>query len=38
MKVQTQELLPISRFARLTGPTVKTLRHYDAGACCNRPA
>lgn len=30
MKVETDELLPIGRFARLTGLTVKALRHYDA--------
>jgi DNA polymerase III subunit beta len=30
MKVETGELLSIGRFARLTGLTVKTLRHYDA--------
>jgi DNA-binding transcriptional MerR regulator len=29
MKVETEELLPIGRFARLTGLTVKALRHYD---------
>ena len=30
MKVETKELLSIGRFARLTGLTVKALRHYDA--------
>lgn len=30
MKVETGELLPIGRFARLSGLTVKALRHYDA--------
>ncbi len=30
MKVETGELLSIGRFARLTGLTVKALRHYDA--------
>jgi DNA-binding transcriptional MerR regulator len=30
MKVETGELLSIGRFARLTGLTVKKLRHYDA--------
>ena len=29
MKVETKELLSIGRFARLTGLTVKALRHYD---------
>ena len=29
MKVETEELLSIGRFARLTGLTVKALRHYD---------
>jgi hypothetical protein len=29
MKVETEELLPIGRFARLSGLTVKALRHYD---------
>ena len=29
MKVETRELLSIGRFARLTGLTVKALRHYD---------
>ena len=30
MKVETGELLSIGRFARLSGLTVKALRHYDA--------
>jgi DNA-binding transcriptional MerR regulator len=30
MKVETDELLSIGRFARLSGLTVKALRHYDA--------
>jgi DNA-binding transcriptional MerR regulator len=30
MKVETTELLSIGRFARMTGLTVKALRHYDA--------
>ena len=30
MKVETRELMAIGRFARLTGLTVKALRHYDA--------
>jgi hypothetical protein len=30
VKVETGELLSIGRFARLTGLTVKALRHYDA--------
>ncbi len=29
MKVETEQLLSIGRFARLTGLTVKALRHYD---------
>src|SRR5215471_18941032 len=29
MKVETQMMLSIGRFARLTGLTVKALRHYD---------
>jgi DNA-binding transcriptional MerR regulator len=29
MEARTQELMPIGRFARLTGLTVKALRHYD---------
>jgi len=29
MEARTTELLPIGRFARLTGLTVKALRHYD---------
>jgi len=29
VKVETEELLPIGRFARLSGLTVKALRHYD---------
>jgi DNA-binding transcriptional MerR regulator len=29
MKVETEELLSIGRFARLSGLTVKALRHYD---------
>ena len=29
MKVETGELLSIGRFARLSGLTVKALRHYD---------
>jgi DNA-binding transcriptional MerR regulator/effector-binding domain-containing protein len=29
MKVETQRMLSIGRFARLTGLTVKALRHYD---------
>lgn len=28
MKVETEELMPIGRFARLSGLTVKALRHY----------
>jgi DNA-binding transcriptional MerR regulator len=30
MKVETGELLSIGRFARLSGLTVKALRHYDS--------
>ncbi len=30
MKVETDELLSIGRFARLSGLTVKALRHYEA--------
>jgi DNA-binding transcriptional MerR regulator len=30
MPIETQDLLPIGRFARLSGLTVKALRHYDA--------
>jgi DNA-binding transcriptional MerR regulator len=30
MAVEVQDLLPIGRFARLSGLTVKALRHYDA--------
>jgi DNA-binding transcriptional MerR regulator len=30
MKVETRELLSIGRFARLSGLTVKALRHYEA--------
>jgi DNA-binding transcriptional MerR regulator len=29
VKVETEELMPIGRFARLSGLTVKALRHYD---------
>jgi DNA-binding transcriptional MerR regulator len=29
MKVETERMLSIGRFARLTGLTVKALRHYD---------
>jgi DNA-binding transcriptional MerR regulator/effector-binding domain-containing protein len=29
MKVETEKMLSIGRFARLTGVTVKALRHYD---------
>jgi DNA-binding transcriptional MerR regulator len=29
MTVETEKMLSIGRFARLTGLTVKTLRHYD---------
>jgi DNA-binding transcriptional MerR regulator len=30
MPIETEDLLPIGRFARLSGLTVKALRHYDA--------
>ncbi len=29
MKVETERLVSIGRFARLSGLTVKALRHYD---------
>jgi len=29
MKVETEGMLSIGRFARLSGLTVKALRHYD---------
>ena len=37
MKVETGELLSIGRFARLSGLTVKALRHYDAEGLLGRP-
>jgi DNA-binding transcriptional MerR regulator len=37
MKVETEGMLPIGRFARLTGLTVKALRHYSELALL-RPA
>ena len=36
MKVETKELLSIGRFARLTGLTVKALRHYDVQGLLSR--
>jgi hypothetical protein len=30
MPIETGDLVPIGRFARLSGLTVKALRHYDA--------
>ena len=36
MKVETGELLSIGRFARLSGLTVKALRHHDAEGLLHR--